>query len=63
MSLKYIKSERGSNILVDEGFMYHFEKKIEYKRKYGDFIMLLVISITRNFQKKLIITMFPILLK
>jgi hypothetical protein len=26
MFLKYIKSERGSNILVYGGFMYHFEK-------------------------------------
>lgn len=26
MSLKYIKRERGSDILVHEGFMYHFEK-------------------------------------
>ena len=60
MSLKYIKSERGENILVHEGFMYHFEK-MEYKRKYGDAyvlkinaeaaFMLLVISIMRKFQK------------
>jgi hypothetical protein len=27
MFLKHIKSERGLNILVHEGFMYHFEKK------------------------------------
>jgi len=26
MPLKYIKSERGANILVHEGFIYHFEK-------------------------------------
>jgi hypothetical protein len=66
MFLKYIKSEIGSNILVHEGFMYHFEKK-EYKRKYGDAyvlrinveaaFMLLVISIIRKFQKKLTIIM------
>lgn len=53
MSLKYIKSERGENILVS--------KKMEYKRKYGDAyvlkinaeaaFMLLVISIMRKFQK------------
>lgn len=25
-NLKYIKSEKGNDILVNEGFMYHFEK-------------------------------------
>jgi len=73
MSLKYMKIERGANILVHEGFMYHL-KKMEYKRKYGNAyvlkinaeaaFMLLVISIMIKFQKKLtIITMSLISLK